>query len=124
MKKPVNKGLCADFALWNISDASLGTEVLLLLSQNKPDLVLLDLMLPRLSGEEVLPHLQGIPVIVLSAKIDVQDKVNVLLLLNGARQLFNKTISYEGSACKNYRTASENKFRRNAAVFQLCGFTK
>ncbi|MDO5338265.1 MAG: manganese catalase family protein [Eubacteriales bacterium] len=28
MKKPVNKGLCADFALWNISDASLGTEEL------------------------------------------------------------------------------------------------
>ncbi len=28
IKKPVNKGLCADFALWNISDASLGTEEL------------------------------------------------------------------------------------------------
>lgn len=65
-----------------------GTEALLLLSQNKPDLVLLDLMLPGLSGEEVLPHLQGIPVIVLSAKIDVQDKVNVLL--NGAADYLTK----------------------------------
>jgi len=56
-----------------------GTEALYLLSQNKPDLVLLDLMLPGLSGEEVLLHIENIPVIVLSAKIDVQDKVNALL---------------------------------------------
>ena len=56
-----------------------GTEALYLLSQYKPDLVLLDLMLPGLSGEEVLSHIKNIPVIVLSAKVDVQDKVNVLL---------------------------------------------
>lgn len=37
-----------------------GTEALYLLSQNKPDLVLLDLMLPGLSGEEVLPHIENI----------------------------------------------------------------
>ncbi len=56
-----------------------GTEALYLLSQRKPDLVLLDLMLPGLSGEEVLSWVRDIPVIVLSAKVDVQDKVNVLL---------------------------------------------
>lgn len=56
-----------------------GTEALLLLGQNKPDLILLDLMLPGLSGEEVLPHIEDIPVIVLSAKVDVQDKIKVLL---------------------------------------------
>ena len=56
-----------------------GTEALYLLSQHKPDLVLLDLMLPGLSGEEVLTRIENIPVIVLSAKIDVQDKVNALL---------------------------------------------
>ena len=33
-----------------------GTEAVLLLSQTRPDLVLLDLMLPGLSGEEVLPQ--------------------------------------------------------------------
>ena len=56
-----------------------GTEALYLLSQHQPNLVLLDLMLPGLSGEEVLSNIKNIPVIVLSAKVDVQDKVNVLL---------------------------------------------
>ena len=40
------------------------------------DLVLLDLMLPGLSGEEVLPKIKDIPVIVVSAKVDVEDKVS------------------------------------------------
>ncbi len=65
-----------------------GTEALFLLSQNKPDLVLLDLMLPGLSGEEVLTHIQSIPVIVLSARVDVQDKVS--LLMNGAADYMTK----------------------------------
>ena len=55
-----------------------GTEALYLLSSKQPDLVLLDLMLPGLPGEAVLPQIRGIPVIVLSAKGDVQDKVSLL----------------------------------------------
>lgn len=65
-----------------------GTEALYLLSRNRPDLILLDLMLPGLSGEEVLSHIENIPVIVLSAKVDVQDKVN--LLLGGAADYMTK----------------------------------
>ena len=65
-----------------------GTEALLLLRGERPDLVLLDLMLPGLSGEEVLPHLAGIPVIVLSARADIQDKVS--LLLGGAADYLTK----------------------------------
>lgn len=56
-----------------------GTEALLSITNTRPDLVLLDLMLPGLSGEELLPKLKGIPVIVLSAKVDVDNKVNLLL---------------------------------------------
>lgn len=65
-----------------------GTEALLLLSRCRPDLVLLDLMLPGLSGEEVLPKIQGVPTIVVSAKADVQDKVK--LLLGGAADYIAK----------------------------------
>lgn len=56
-----------------------GTEAVLLLSRKRPDLVLLDLMLPGLSGEEVLQKIKGIPVIIVSAKVDVDNKVNLLL---------------------------------------------
>ena len=56
-----------------------GTEALMLLSTKTPDLVLLDLMLPGLSGEEILPKIKSIPVIVVSAKIDVDNKVDLLL---------------------------------------------
>ena len=73
---------------YSVLRAYSGTEALYLLEQNKPDLVLLDLMLPGLSGEEVLPHIENIPVIVISAKIDVQDKVN--LLLSGAADYLTK----------------------------------
>lgn len=65
-----------------------GTEAVYLLSENKPDLVLLDLMMPGLSGEEVLPKIKGIPVIVMSAKADVQNKVS--LLLDGAADYITK----------------------------------
>ena len=56
-----------------------GTEAVLLLSTERPDLILLDLMLPGLSGEEVLPKIKGIPVIVISAKLDIDNKVDLLL---------------------------------------------
>lgn len=65
-----------------------GTEAVYLLSENKPDLVLLDLMMPGLTGEEVLPKIKGIPVIVMSAKADVQNKVS--LLLEGAADYITK----------------------------------
>lgn len=65
-----------------------GTEAQLMLKDARPDLILLDLMLPGLSGEELLPQIKGIPVIVVSAKAAVQDKVD--LLLGGAADYLTK----------------------------------
>ncbi len=65
-----------------------GTEALMVLEKKRPDLALLDLMLPGLSGEEVLPKLKGIPVIIVSAKTDIDHKVK--LLYEGASDYITK----------------------------------
>ena len=65
-----------------------GTVALYLLSHNTPDLILLDLMLPGLAGEEILSKMDGIPVIVVSAKVGIDDKVS--LLLSGAVDYITK----------------------------------
>lgn len=73
---------------YDVLRAYSGTEARLLLTAHKPDLILLDLMLPGLSGEEVLSNIQEIPVIVISAKTDIQDKVS--LLRKGAADYLTK----------------------------------
>lgn len=73
---------------YEVSRAYSGTEALYVLENNRPDLILLDLMLPGLSGEDVLEKINGIPVIVVSAKSDISDKVN--LLMNGAADYITK----------------------------------
>lgn len=73
---------------YKVSRAYSGTEVLLFLKNEKPDLILLDLMLPGLSGEEIIEKIKNIPVIVVSAKADIDNKVN--LLLNGAVDYITK----------------------------------
>ncbi|MCU6761150.1 Response regulator ArlR [uncultured Roseburia sp.] len=73
---------------YHVLRAYSGTEAVLLLSSNQPDLVLLDLMLPGLNGSEVLVHIRNIPVIIISAKVDIHDKVK--LLLQGAADYMTK----------------------------------
>lgn len=73
---------------YNVLRAYSGTEALLVLKDSRPDLILLDLMLPGLSGEEILPRFTGIPVIVVSAKAAPEDKVG--LLLGGAADYLTK----------------------------------
>lgn len=74
---------------YGVMRAYSGTEAALLLANaERPDLILLDLMLPGLSGEELLSRFGGIPVIVVSAKCDIDDKVK--LLLGGAADYITK----------------------------------
>ena len=73
---------------YNVTKAFSGTEALRILTDHRPDLLLLDLMLPGLSGEEILKRTDGIPIIVVSAKVDVSDKVK--LLLSGASDYITK----------------------------------
>ena len=70
-----------------------GTEALLLLGKERPDLILLDLMLPGLKGEEVLEKVKEIPVIIVSAKDSPRDKAS--LLLSGAVDYISKPFDNE-----------------------------
>ena len=78
---------------YQITRAYSGTEALLILSSQTPNLILLDLMLPGLNGKELLPRITGIPVIVISAKAGVEDKVE--LLLGGAADYVTKPFNID-----------------------------
>lgn len=64
---------------YSVTEAADGREALDLLADGEFDLMILDLMMPRLTGEEVLESLRadeklaGIPVIVLTAKSQPKD---------------------------------------------------
>ena len=73
---------------YGILRAYSGTEAVYLLKEHRPDLLLLDLMLPGLAGEQILPLVPGIPVIVVSARMAVEDKVK--LLREGAADYITK----------------------------------
>ena len=81
----INKLLCriVSDAGYDCRPAFSGTEADLLAGQYAYDLILLDLMLPGLTGGEFIARLRRgktMPVIVLSAKAGVEDRVNVLKL--------------------------------------------
>ena len=63
---------------YKIYNAYSGTESLLLLEKEEFDLILLDLMLPAINGEEIIEKVKDTPIIVLSAKISPEDKVKCL----------------------------------------------
>ena len=78
---------------YNIFNAYSGTEAILLLERQKIDLILLDLMLPGINGEEIIKQIKGIPIIVISAKTSHEDKVN--MLLDGANDYITKPFNTE-----------------------------
>jgi two-component system phosphate regulon response regulator PhoB len=69
---------------FRVDEAGDGQEALVRIGENRPDLVLLDWMLPVLSGIEVCrqirrrPDTRGLPVIMLTARTEDQDAVRAL----------------------------------------------
>lgn len=104
---------------YKVSRAYSGTEALLVLSSQTPDLILLDLMLPGLNGEEVLPKIQGIPVIILSAKSETAHKIQ--LLLDGACDYITKPFDLTELLARitvQLRNASSQPILRHTLTFQ------
>ena len=64
---------------YGVQSAYSGQEVFNLLGEKKPDLIVLDIMMPQMDGLEVLTRLKGdtatatIPVILLTAKVQYED---------------------------------------------------
>ena len=78
--RALGEGLVA--ANYAVDEAATGEEGFFLLNQKTFDLVILDLMLPRCSGSELLGTLRSrglrIPVLVLTAKDSIDDRVRSL----------------------------------------------
>ncbi|MDE7230409.1 MAG: response regulator transcription factor [Oscillospiraceae bacterium] len=97
---------------YSVIRAFSGGEALAVLSEQVPDLVLLDLMMPGLSGEQVLPRIRNVPVIVMSARADVDSKVR--MLLDGAEDYVTKPFDTEELLAR-----IKVRLRKNAPVSAL-----
>ncbi|WP_077602707.1 response regulator transcription factor [Oceanobacillus sojae] len=73
-----------------------GTEAMLYLEKQEWDMILLDLMLPGMSGDEILTKIaeqSNTPVIIISAKIDQETKIG--MLRTGADDYITKPFDIE-----------------------------
>src|SRR5690606_34836095 len=73
-----------------------GTEAMIYLDKQKWDLVLLDLMLPGMTGEEILAQIRAkgsTPIIIISAKNQQQTKIDCLR--SGADDFISKPFDVE-----------------------------
>ncbi len=103
-----------------------GTEALLYLENQRWDLVLLDLMLPGMSGEEILEKItaaSSTPVIIISAKNEQQTKIDSLR--SGADDFITKPFDVEevsariDSVLRRYRQYTEVHINRQLAFKDL-----
>ncbi|MDE5616850.1 MAG: response regulator transcription factor [Clostridia bacterium] len=100
---------------YNVTRAYSGTEALYAVKNERPDLILLDLMLPGISGEQLLSEIRDIPVIVVSAKADVDNKVN--LLLSGAIDYVTKPFDTKELLARISAHLRNNTRRNDKLIF-------
>lgn len=100
---------------YDVVQAYSGTEAMLHIENNEFDLILLDLMLPGITGEELLQKIRKtkeMPVIVISAKIDKQVKIDLLRM--GADDYITKPFDIEEVSARIYSNLRRyTKFNNN-----------
>lgn len=69
-------------------DAYNGSDALNIIRKEDINLILLDLMLPDINGEDLIKKVKDIPIIIISAKVSSNDKINCLL--DGANDYVTK----------------------------------
>jgi DNA-binding response OmpR family regulator len=88
---------------YNVVQAYSGTEAMLHIESKDFQLVILDLMLPGITGEELIKNIRRtkeMPVIIISAKIDKKNKVELLNL--GADDYITKPFDIEEVSARIY----------------------
>ncbi len=103
-----------DISGYNSKSAYSGTEALIYLKENEFDMILLDLMIPGINGEELLEKIRqnySMPIIVISAKDDKNTKID--MLKSGADDFISKpfdideTIARIVSNLRRYKLSSK-----------------
>ncbi len=98
-EKNIRDGLAANFELedYNVKTASSGEEGIELISKGDIDLVITDLRMPGISGEEVLKHVAtvtpGIPVIILTGHGSIDAAVDAMR--HGAYDFLTKPLNLD-----------------------------
>lgn len=110
---------------YQITQAFSGTEAVLQLQLNQYDLILLDLMLPGLTGEALITKIQesnDTPIIVISAKTAIENKVNCLNL--GADDYITKPFAKEeilarvNAHLRRINTSQKNNSKSNKLTYR------
>jgi two-component system KDP operon response regulator KdpE len=109
---------------YRLAEAATGEEALAAAAESPPDLVLLDLGLPDIDGQDVLVQLREwlrAPIIVLSVRD--QDKQKIMALNHGADDYLTKPFStgeLQARIQVAFRHAAQGASQEAAAVFE-CG---
>jgi signal transduction histidine kinase len=98
---------------YRIARACDGEEGLEKALELQPDLILTDVMMPRMDGERLveavrgIPELDTVPIVILSAKADEESRIR--LLKNGAQDYINKPFSADELSARVARLLAERK---------------
>lgn len=113
------------FEGFNVDAAHSGHEGLDYLKHNTPDIILLDIMMPQMSGIEVLKRIRrssDIPILMLTAKHD--DTAKVLGLELGADDYLTKPYNPSELSARIKAILRRTKVtNREQEIVQICNFT-
>ena len=105
---------------YSCTSAFSGTEALLRAESGEFGLIILDLMLPGMSGDEVLKNIRkksGVPVIVLSAKDELDTKVDLLTL--GANDYMTKPFELKELEARALVRLRDNKTTHDGEIIEF-----
>ena len=85
---------------YNVLNSYSGKEALILIENKNIDLILLDLMLPDIAGEEIIKKVKDIPIIVISAK-DITNTENAKNIIREIANMINLYFEKYGGVLNN-----------------------